>query len=81
MSLAVLLVEDDRELRTMLRDALVVEGFEVFTAVSLSEGLALLGGLADRAGQRGPGIDLVLLDLGLPDGDGEALLAALRKRH
>ncbi len=81
MSLTVLLVEDDRELRTMLRDALVVEGFEVFTAASLSEGMALLAGLAERAGQRGPGIDLVLLDLGLPDGDGEALLAALRKRH
>jgi two-component system KDP operon response regulator KdpE len=26
-------------------------------------------------------MDLVVLDLGLPDGDGEALLAALRRRH
>ena len=80
MSLRVLLVEDDRQLRTMLRDALVVEGFDVFTAVSLSEGLAMLAGLSERAGA-GAGIDIVLLDLGLPDGDGEALLAALRKRH
>jgi two-component system, OmpR family, KDP operon response regulator KdpE len=78
----VLLVEDDRQLRTMLRDALVVEGFEVFTAVSLSEGLAMLAGLSERSGPvSGSGIDIVLLDLGLPDGDGEALLAALRKRH
>ena len=78
----ILLVEDDRELRRTLRDALAVEGCEVFTAASLSEGLALLGGLGERA-DRSPAspIDLVLLDLGLPDGDGEALLAALRKRH
>jgi two-component system, OmpR family, KDP operon response regulator KdpE len=80
MSLRVLLVEDDRQLRTMLRDALVVEGFDVFTAVSLSEGLAMLAGLSERGGP-GAGIDIVLLDLGLPDGDGEALLAALRRRH
>jgi two-component system KDP operon response regulator KdpE len=82
LTFRVLLVEDDRELRTTLRDAVAVEGYEVFTAASLSEGLALLGGLAgppDRTGASG--IDLVLLDLGLPDGDGEALLAALRKQH
>jgi two-component system KDP operon response regulator KdpE len=78
----VLLVEDDRELRRTLRDALAVEGCEVFTAASLSEGLALLGGLGERAERSAaPPVDLVLLDLGLPDGDGEALLAALRKQH
>jgi two-component system, OmpR family, KDP operon response regulator KdpE len=82
MSLRVLLLEDDRELRKTLRDALVVEGFEVMTAASLSEGLALLahagrdGRLADAAPA-----DLVILDLGLPDGDGETLLAALRRRY
>jgi two-component system, OmpR family, KDP operon response regulator KdpE len=82
MTLRVLLVEDDRELRATLRDALALEGFDVLTAASLSEGLALAthagrpGGAPDAAG-----IDLVVLDLGLPDGDGEALLAALRRRH
>ena len=82
MSLVVLLVEDDRELRNTLRDALTVEGYEVLTAASLSEGLALLthGGRSDR-GPDEPAIDLVILDLGLPDGDGEALLATLRRRH
>ena len=82
MSLRVLLVEDNRTLRTTLRDALGVEGYEVYTAATLSEGMALLGGLAGRGGRADDaGIDLVLLDLGLPDGDGEALLAALRRRH
>jgi two-component system KDP operon response regulator KdpE len=82
MSLSVLLVEDDRELRTTLRDALAVEGYRVFAAASLADGLALLAhaGQGSRAADA-PGVDLVILDLGLPDGDGEALLAALRKRH
>jgi two-component system, OmpR family, KDP operon response regulator KdpE len=75
MSLRVLLVEDDRELRNTLREALRVEGHEVHTAASLSEALALLTGL----GERGP--ELVLLDLGLPDGDGATVLAQLRRRE
>ena len=82
MTLRVLLVEDDRDLRKTLRDALSVEGHEVLTAASLSEGLALLGHAARPASAADdPGIDLVVLDLGLPDGDGEALLAALRRKH
>jgi two-component system KDP operon response regulator KdpE len=79
MSLRVLLVEDDRELRATLRDVLRVEGYEVLTAASLSEGLALLAHAGHAADD--PGADLVVLDLGLPDGDGETLLGTLRRRH
>ncbi len=78
MALRVLLVEDDRELRTTLRGALSVEGYDVATAASLSEALAL----ATHAGAgdvRSAAFDLVLLDLGLPDGEGDALLARLRR--
>lgn len=73
MSCKVLLVEDDFELRTTLREALSVEGYHVLPAASVADATAL----AANAGRRG-GIDLVLLDLGLPDGDGEALLSVLR---
>lgn len=73
MSLKVLLVEDDRALGSMLRDALTVEGYTVRSASSVAEARALL--------QHDGLPDLMLLDLGLPDGDGDKLLAELRRRH
>jgi len=81
MTLRVLLVEDDRELCRTLKDAMTAEGYEVFTAASLSESFALLTGLGARSAPGGAPVDMVLLDLGLPDGDGEQLLAALRQKH
>ncbi len=71
MSLHVLLVEDDREIRTLVQSALVLEGFEVQTAVTLSEAGALL--------QHSPP-DLIVLDLGLPDGDGLQLVQQVRRQ-
>ena len=41
MSLIVLLVEDDRELRTTLRESLMVEGYQVVAAASLADAHAL----------------------------------------
>lgn len=71
---SVLLVEDDRELRLTLREALAVEGYRVQAAASVADALALLS-----HAYLGESPDLVLLDLGLPDGEGDALLAHLRR--
>lgn len=71
MSLRVLVVEDDREIRTLVQSALVLEGFEVQTAVSLSEATALL--------EHSPP-DLIVLDLGLPDGEGLQLVKQVRQQ-
>ncbi|MBX3613871.1 MAG: response regulator [Burkholderiaceae bacterium] len=72
--LTVLLVEDDRELRATLREALEVEGYRILAAASAADARALMA----HAG-RASGIDLVLLDLSLPDGTGETLLAEIRR--
>ncbi|MEI7538110.1 MAG: response regulator [Comamonadaceae bacterium] len=72
MTLRVLVVEDDREIRCLMQSSLSVEGFDVQTAVSVSEARALL--------QNTPP-DVMLLDLGLPDGDGIELVHEVRKHY
>jgi two-component system KDP operon response regulator KdpE len=66
----VLVVEDEAPMRRFVRSALSTHGFKVVEAGTLhdAEGLAT---------ESPP--DLVLLDLGLPDGDGLELLARLRE--
>jgi len=72
MRLKILVVEDDREIRAMMQSSLSVEGFDVQTAVSLSEARALL--------QHAPP-DVIVLDLGLPDGDGVELVQQVRQQQ
>jgi len=69
MSGAVLVVEDDRELRELVRRYLQRAGHAVRTTGSGAEAIALVSG---------GGVDLVVLDLGLPDIDGREVLAAAR---
>lgn len=69
MAASVLVVEDEREIRDVLRRYLERAGHAVTTTGSGAEALRLLDGTA---------VSLVLLDLGLPDVDGEEVLRAAR---
>ncbi len=63
------LVEDEPQIRRFVRSALEQEAWQVFEASTLAQGLV-------ECGTRRP--DLVVLDLGLPDGDGLDLIRDLR---
>jgi two-component system, OmpR family, KDP operon response regulator KdpE len=64
-----ILVEDERQIRRFVRTALEAEGWSVHETDTLRQGLI-------DAGTRKP--DLIILDLGLPDGDGMEFLRDLR---
>jgi two-component system response regulator VicR len=66
----ILLVEDDTSIQKGLVDVLTTEHFQVLTA-----------GTGERGAQtaRRENIDLIILDLGLPDMDGADLCSALRR--
>ncbi len=63
------LIEDEAQIRRFVRSALEQERWQVFEATTLAQGLV-------ECGTRKP--DLVVLDLGLPDGDGTDLIRDLR---
>ena len=66
----VLIIDDEIQIRRLLRVTLEGNGYRVFEASSGQEGLI-------EAAQRHP--DIVVLDLGLPDIDGLAVLKRLRE--
>ena len=65
----VLIVEDEKLIRRFVRAALEDEGCRVVEAANCAQGLL-------EAGAQNP--DLVVLDLGLPDGDGVDFIGQLR---
>jgi DNA-binding response OmpR family regulator len=65
----ILVVEDDHRVARGLTTALTRAGFDVSRVMTAQDALAA------------PAADIVLLDLGLPDGDGLAVCRALRRRH
>lgn len=65
----ILVIEDEAPIRQLLRTTLEAEGYVVHEAASARDGETLAGNRR---------IDLFLVDLGLPDGDGNALIRRLR---
>lgn len=66
----VLIVDDEPAIHRFLNSALIVNGYEVLQATTGQEAISV-------ATQATP--DLIVLDLGLPDMEGEAVLADLRR--
>ena len=62
-------MEDEREIRRFVKSALEGEGYRVFEVDAVARGLI-------EASTRKP--ELIILDLGLPDGDGLDLIRAVR---
>ena len=69
MSAKILVIDDENQIRRMLRIALKSEGYDISEAENGEQGLACIV-------RQQP--DLVVLDLGLPDMDGQTLLRELR---
>jgi len=68
----ILVVEDQQDTRQVLTGLLRRWGYDVFPADSLKSGL-------DRL-ETEPPIDVILSDIGLPDGSGYALVSEARRR-
>ena len=66
----ILVIEDEPQMRRFLGTTLRAHGYQVVEAATAREGLA-------QAAGRNP--DLILLDLGLPDGDGIEVARRLRQ--
>ena len=66
----VLIIDDEVQIRRLLRVTLEAGGYRVFEAATGQDGLV-------EAAQRHP--DVIVLDLGLPDMDGAAVLKRLRE--
>ncbi|MDO2950081.1 response regulator [Aeromonas simiae] len=68
----ILIIDDELPIRRFLRISLTAEGHQVSEAVSVDEGMTQYRHLHP---------DLVILDLGLPDGDGIQVLERIREHH
>ena len=66
----VLVIEDNAAVRDLMRESLEENGYTVFSSSSGKEAMHIL---------RAKGVDAIILDLVLPDGDGLVLLSEIRQ--
>ncbi|HEV7508410.1 MAG TPA: PAS domain S-box protein [Thermoanaerobaculia bacterium] len=76
--LHILLVEDHEDTAEAMSDLLRLMGHEVTVATSVAAALTTAGATQDGAGRR---LDLVVSDLGLPDGSGQDVMRELGRRY
>ena len=68
----ILVIDDERNVRDLISDALKIEGHDVHTAENGKEGLDLIGQYR---------FDLVFCDLRMPEMDGQALYETVQRDH
>ena len=69
-----LVVDDDTSILQIYDEALSSEGYVVVTAASVAEAIKRMDEIKGEA-------DVLLVDLGLPDGDGAELVKTLASKH
>ena len=72
MSNKILIVDDEKDVTLVLKEFFVLKGYEVLTAFSGREAMEFL---------KQPGIDLILLDIQMPDISGIEILKEAKKTY
>lgn len=71
MKAKILIIEDNKEIAKLLGEALEEEGYQIELRENLAKAYAYLSTM--------PSLDLIVLDLILPDGDGLSILKYVRE--
>jgi two-component system KDP operon response regulator KdpE len=71
MTTRILVIDDEPQIRKFMRISLAANGYEVIEAENAAQGI-------EAANSQQP--DLLILDLGLPDLDGQEVISAVRER-
>lgn len=69
---SLLVIEDEAKIRSFIRISLQAEGFQIYEAATLTVARQLLESID---------VDGIILDLGLPDGDGQQFIVELSGKH